>query len=465
MVNSERTLIRAGTVLTADPTSGELRDTDILIENGRIASIGVPVTSQDCRIIDASDMIVMPGLVDSHRHTWQSLIRGAAANWTLAQYWQGIRAMFGPLYQPDDVYIGNLLGAIEALDAGVTTLVDWSHIMNSPAHADAAIQALRESGMRAVFAHGTPTDGQTSDWYVGSSIPHPDDIRRIRTEQFPGDDGLVTLAMAARGPQNCQLDTTEHDWRLARELGLRITVHTGSGRWGKVRPIEQLRSRGLLGPDTTYVHCNSLVDDELKLIADSGGTVAISPEVEMHMGHGYPATGRLLACGVRPSLSVDVVTGVGGDLFGNMRVCLAAERARANEQALDNGTQLDELDPKTSDVLEFATIEGARACGLESRTGSLTPGKDADIVLLRCDRPNLIPLNNPGAAAVLAATPANVDTVLVAGRIVKRNGELVGVDLDRIRSHAENARDRLFRELNVPAGEEWYPEVAAAWKP
>lgn len=465
MVDSERLLIRGGITLTADPTLGVLEGSDLLIEDGRITSIGVPVSTEGCRIIDASDMIVMPGLVDSHRHTWQSLIRGVAANWTLAQYWQGIRAMFGPLYQPDDVYIGNLLGAIEALDAGVTTLVDWSHIMNSPAHADAAIQALRESGMRAVFAHGTPTDGQTSDWYVQSSIPHPDDIRRIRAEHFPGDDGLLTLAMAARGPQNCEIDTTEHDWRLARELGLRITVHTGSGRWGRVQPIRQLESRGLLGPDTTYVHCNSLADEELRMIADSGGTVSISPEVEMHMGHGYPATGRLLACGLRPSLSVDVVTGVGGDLFGNMRVCLAAERARANEQALDNDTVLDELDPTTADVLEFATIEGARAAGLESRTGSLTPGKDADIVLLRCNRPNLIPLNNPNATTVLAATPANVDTVLVAGRIVKRHGELVDVDLKRIRSHAESARDRLFSRLDVPVGQEWYPEVAAAFKP
>jgi cytosine/adenosine deaminase-related metal-dependent hydrolase len=464
-MHDEALLIRGGTVLTGDPELGVLLDTDILVEQGRIRSVGRGIEAGHCRVVDASDMIVMPGLVDSHRHTWQSLIRGIAADWTLAQYWQGIRAMFGPLYEPDDVYLANLLGALEALDAGVTTLVDWSHIMNSPAHADAAIQGLRDSGMRAVFAHGTPTDGRTTDWYVASSIRHPDDIRRIRSEHFPHDDGLVTLAMAARGPQNCVLDATEHDWNLARELGLRITVHTGSGRWGKVRPIEQLHSRGLLGPDTTYVHCNSLSDDELKLIADTGGTVSISPEVEMHMGHGYPATGRLLAQGVRPSLSVDVVTGVGGDLFGTMRVCLAAERARANDEALRHDTQLDELELRSADVLGFATIEGARACGLEAKTGSLTPGKEADLVLLRCDRPNLVPLNNPAATAVLAATPANVDTVLVAGRIAKQGGVLVGVDIDRVRRAAETARDRLFRKLDVPVGLEWYPNVADTWKP
>lgn len=462
----DRTLVRGGVVVTGDPALGVLHGADVLIEDGRISSVTAGAQGGDgCRVIDASGMVVMPGLVDGHRHTWQSLIRGVAADWTLAQYMQGIRGVFGRLYRPEDVYAANLVGALEALDAGVTTLVDFSHIMNSPEHADAAIDALRETGMRAVFGHGTPTDEDSPEWYVTSRLPHGDDIRRVREEHFAGDDDLLTLAMAARGPQHCVLEATEHDWRLARELGIRITVHTGSGRWGKDRPVEQLRSRDLLGPDTTYVHCNSLSDDELRLIADSGGTVSIAPEVEMHMGHGYPATGRLLRVGVRPSLSVDVVTGVGGDLFGTMRVCLAAERARANAAALEADSQVERLELRTADVLGFATLEGARAFGLESRTGSLTPGKDADVVLLRLDRPNLLPLNNPVAAVVLAATPANVDTVLVRGRVLKQDGRLRGVDLPRIRRLAEECRDRLFSRAHVRPGGEWHPEVAVTWKP
>jgi 5-methylthioadenosine/S-adenosylhomocysteine deaminase len=463
-VTGGRLIVRGGTVVTGDPVGDVQPNTDVLIDGDRIVAVGHHLDATDGEVIDASGAIVLPGLVDSHRHTWQSLIRGVASDWTLAQYWQGIRAMFGPAYTADDVYAANLLGAVEAVDAGITTLVDWSHIMNSPDHADAAIQALQDSGIRAVFAHGTPTDTDSVEWYVRSDLPHPEDIGRL-SARFRSRGGLITLAMAARGPQNCTLDTVEHDWRLARELGLRITVHTGSGRWGQMRPISQLASRDLLGPDTTYVHCNSLADNELRLIADSGGTVSISPEVEMHMGHGYPATGRLLACGVRPSLSVDVVTGVGGDLFGTMRVCLAAERSRINDEALAEDRTVDELHPRTPDVLAFATIEGARACGLDSVTGSLAPGKQADLVMLRNDAANLFPLNNPIASAVLAATPANVDTVLVAGRVVKRHGALVGVDVPRIRALAERARDRLFTTLSVAPGREWFPDVAATWKP
>jgi cytosine/adenosine deaminase-related metal-dependent hydrolase len=270
--------------------------------------------------------------------------------------------------------------------------------------------------------------------------------------------------MAARGPQHCDIAVTRRDWRLARELGLRLTLHAGSGRWGLTKPVHQLQEAGLLGPDITFVHCTSLPDEELAMIAGSGGAVAIAPEVELHMGHGYPATGRLLAAGIRPGLGVDVVTGVGGDLFGCMRVTLAAERGRLHAAALQAGRQLDRFELTTTDVLDFATLAGARTFGMESVTGSLTPGKDADLILLR-PGPNLLPLNNPVAAAVLAATPANVDTVLVRGRVLKSGGKLAGVDHRRLRRLAEQARDRLFGRAGVRPGEPWLPEVAAAWRP
>jgi 5-methylthioadenosine/S-adenosylhomocysteine deaminase len=461
----ERTLIRGAMVVSGDRGVDVLPGADMLVEQGRIAAIANELPPEGCRVVEASGMIAIPGLVDTHRHTWQSLIRGVAADWTLAEYWQGVRAVFGPLYTPEDVYAANLLGALEAIDAGVTTLVDFAHIMNSPEHADAAIQGLADAGGRAVFCHGTPTDEDAPAWYVQSEMPHSEDIRRIRSRYFSSDDQLLTLALAARGPQNCTLDTTERDWRLARELGIPITVHTGSGKWGLVRPIEQLESRGLLGADSVYVHCNSLSDDELALIARSGGAVSIAPEVEMHMGHGYPATGRLLRAGIRPSLGVDVVTGVGGDLFATMRVCLAAERAKVNEAALEAGASVDHVEVKTEDVLSFATIEGARAFGLDSKIGTLTPGKQADIVLLRADLPNLYPLNNPIAAVTLAATPANVDTVIVAGRILKEGGELRAVNAQAVRQVAEEARNRLFEKAGISIGQPWFPDVADTWRP
>jgi len=459
------TLVRGGIVVTGDPALGVRHGADVLISGGQIATVGqVDMPPGDCRVIEAAGAVVLPGLIDTHRHTWQSLIRGIAADWTLAQYMQGMREVFGPLYGPDDVYAATLVGAYEALDAGITTLVDFAHIMNSPEHADAALDALRETGMRAVFGHGTPMDQRSKDWYVGSTLPHDEDIARIREQRIPGDGGLVTLAMAARGPQHCGIAVTEHDWRLARDLGIRLTLHAGSGRWGLTKPVRQLHAAGLLGPDITFVHCTSLPDEELVMIADCGGAVSIAPEVELHMGHGYPATGRLLQAGIRPGLGVDVVTGVGGDLFGCMRVCLAAERGRLHAAALDAGSQLERFELTTADVLGFATLDGARAFGIEGVTGSLAPGKDADLILLRPGS-NLLPLNNPVAAAVLAATPANVDTVLVRGRVLKAGGELVGVDLARRRRLAVQARDRLFGRAGVRPGESWYPEVAAAWRP
>jgi 5-methylthioadenosine/S-adenosylhomocysteine deaminase len=458
-------LVRGGTVVTGDPALGVLAGADVLVTGGRIASVGPSARPPaGAAVIDAAGAIVLPGLIDTHRHTWQSLIRGIAADWTLAQYMQGMREVFGPLYRPQDVFAATLAGAYEALDAGITTLVDFTHIMNTPEHADAALDALAETGIRAVFCHGTPMDARSQDWYVASALPHGEDIRRLAERGVPAGNGLVTLAMAARGPQHCDIAVTGHDWRLARSLGLRLTLHAGSGRWGLTQPVRQLHAAGLLGPDLTFVHCTSLPDEELAMIADSGGAVSITPEVELHMGHGYPATGRLLAAGIRPGLGVDVVTGVGGDLFGCMRVALAAERGRAHAAALQAGGQLDRFELTTTDVLDFATLAGARAFGMESVTGSLTPGKDADLILLR-PGPNLLPLNNPVAAAVLAATPANVDTVLVRGRVLKSGGALAGVDYPRLRRLADQARDRLFGEAGVRPGEPWYPDVTAAWRP
>jgi cytosine/adenosine deaminase-related metal-dependent hydrolase len=465
-VPEDRYLLQGGCLITLDRQLGDFTGGgDVLIEGSRIAEVGPNITASNCRVIDATGMLVIPGFVDTHRHTWQAQIRNIAADWTLAEYLQGIRAELGPRYRPEDVYAGNLIGVLEGLDAGITTLVDWSHIMNSPEHADAAVAALKESGSRALFAYGTPNDENTAAWHFESTIPHSDDVRRVQKTHFASNDQLVTLAMAVRGPQFSTIDISEHDWRLARELGLRMTVHVGDGAWGiKYRPIEQLNERQLLGPDTTYVHCNTLPDNQLKLIADSGGSASIAPEVEMHMGHGFPATGRLLKVGIRPSISIDVCTDISADMFTAMRFCLAAERALANQTALEAGIPTD-IVLSTRDVLEFATIEGARACGLEDKIGTITPGKQADIVLIKTDGLNLTPLNNPTAAVVLAAHPGDVDTVFVAGVPVKQGGRLLSTDIARARKLAIESRDYLFAQAGVSKVDAWHPHVAEIWNP
>jgi 5-methylthioadenosine/S-adenosylhomocysteine deaminase len=450
---AERTLIRGAHVISIDASIGEIAGGDILIEGRRIAAVGPALHAVDAQVVDATGMIALPGFVDTHRHTWQALIRGIGADWTLAQYFQGVRGVLGGVFRPEDNYAGTLIGTLESLDSGITTLLDWSHNMNSPEHADATISAHEESRSRVVFAYGN----SNAEWLPVSDVPHSRDVVRLRSRYFNSDDGLITLAMALRGPQFATLDVTEHDWKLAREVGARITVHVGDGLWGLDKPLVQLESRGLLGPDTTYVHCNALHEDDFRLMADSGGTASISPELEMHMGHGDVATGRLLSVGIRPSISIDVVTTIGGDMFSAMRACLAAELALQNRRALDERRVLDPMPVMTADALEFATLQGARACGLEDRIGTLTPGKEADIILIDTQRLGLQPMNNPRGAAVMAAHPGDVDSVWVAGTRVKEAGRLLGVDRAALRRTVDASRDYVFRTSGAETGGDWLP--------
>jgi 5-methylthioadenosine/S-adenosylhomocysteine deaminase len=440
---STRTLISNGVVLSMDSEIGDLDRGDVLIEDSKIVAVAPGIDAEDCERIDATDCIVMPGFVDTHRHTWQAPVRNIAADWNLFHYLAGLHTGLSRHFRPQDTYAGNLIGTIEALDSGITTLLDWSHNLNSPEHTNAAVQGLKDSGARAIFAHG----GGAPEWQtLPNPNAHPEDARRVREELFSSNDALVTMALALRGPQFTDPEATLHDWRLADELDLRITVHVGDGELGKTRPIEWLRAQNLLNDRTTYVHCNTLGDDELAMIADSGGSASVAAIVEMQMGHGWPATGRLLEAGIRPSLSIDVCSAIGGDMFSPMRTTLVTQRAMDNADAEERGISLSGGDPlKVScrDVLEFATIEGARACGLERRTGSLTPGKDADIVLIRTDNAAMTPINHPYGAVVYNAHPGLVDTVLVAGTPVKRGGRLT-VDVARARRLAEETKEHLI---------------------
>ena len=299
----ERTIIRNAIVLSMDPTIGEHLDADVLVEGEKIAAVQPNIGPVDGREIDGKDMIVMPGFVDTHRHTWQSLLRNTATDWSLAQYFGGVRGVMGELYTPDDMYVANHIGALEALDAGITTLVDWSHNNNTSDHADMAVKGLKDAGLRAVFAYGNAN----REWFPISELPtNFADVARVRNRHFSSDDGLVTMAFAARGPQFTTLDQTEIEFRKARELDLPITLHVGDGLWGLNNPIDQLNSRGLLGPRTTYVHCCTLSDHEFKLMADTGGSASLSAEVELNMGHGNPATLGCLKHGLRPSRCLHV---------------------------------------------------------------------------------------------------------------------------------------------------------------
>ncbi|HJR92499.1 MAG TPA: amidohydrolase family protein [Acidimicrobiia bacterium] len=426
---SGRKLIKGGTVLTLDPALGDLTPGDVLIENERILQIAPSLEVDHAEVIDATGMIVMPGFVDTHRHIWEGLLRNIGTDVPLegrTSYISFVLHKLAPAFRPEDAYVGNLVSSLGAIDAGITTLLDWSHIQASPSHTDAVVQALRDSGMRAVFAYGFPWWGKWEErqpsWFV-----------RAATEHFATRDQLLTLALAAPGPEFVDFEIARDHWKLAREAGARISTHVGVGSYGQDAKVQEMGEAGLLGPDTTYIHCTTLNDTEIQMIVDTGGTVSLASPVEMMMGHGMPPIQKFLDRGLRPSLSVDVETNVPADMFNQMRSVLGLQRTLAAGQ--------DKAPASMREILEYATVEGARANGLDDKVGTLTPGKQADIVLLRTDRLNVTPLHDPVAAVVAGMDSGNVDTVIIAGRVMKQGGKLLHVDWSSVRKMVTESRD------------------------
>jgi 5-methylthioadenosine/S-adenosylhomocysteine deaminase len=396
-------------------------------------------------VIDASGMIVMPGFVDTHRHMWQGLVRNIGPDDLLLDYLNKI--LFGVALQmtPDDVYLGDRISALSAMNAGITTILDWSHIANTSEHTDAAIQALRDVGIRAVYGYG-PSFGVTPPWYENLDHPYPGDIRRLRAQYFSSPDQLLTLALAAAGPEFSTVDAAIIEWNIAREVGARISVHVGVGAGGALGRLNELGDKVPLGDDTTYIHACTLSDEELSEISATGGTVSLAIPVEMQMGHGRPPIQRAIDRKIGISLSIDVETNQPTDMFTQMRACFALQRLFIAEQPpFPDVSRRGEL-LTVRRVLEFATIGGAVANGLGDKIGTLTPGKEADIVLLRTKHINVGPLNEAIGAVVLAMDTSNVDSVFIAGKAVKRNGHLVGVDVDRLLRRAERAREALLEK-------------------
>ncbi|MFJ6386210.1 amidohydrolase family protein [Streptomyces sp. NPDC091972] len=440
---THRTLLRAGHVLSMDPGIGDLPRGDVLIEDGRIAAVDREINA-DAEVLDMTGRIVIPGFVDTHRHTWEASIRNVAPDATLDDYFVDILDTFAPLYTPEDVYAANLAGALECLDAGITTLVDWSHINNTPEHPDAAIRALTETGIRAQYAYGSANTSLADYWFESKIAIPGDDVRRVRSAYFSSDAGLLTLALATRGPGFCVGDVVTSEWALARELDIPITVHVAMGRLaGRFGMVRQLHDLGLLGPDTTYIHCCYLSEEEWRLVADSGGTVSIAPQVETQMGHGWPPVMKAIEHGLRPSLSIDVVTTVPGDMFTQIRAAFGAERARVNAASWEADVPVPETMLTARQMLEIATRNGAHVAGLEDRTGSLTPGKRADVVAIDATALNVAPVHDAAAAVALSADVSNVDTVIVDGVVRKRDGRLTA-DVARARRLVEESRGRLL---------------------
>ncbi|MGA2549472.1 MAG: amidohydrolase family protein [Burkholderiaceae bacterium] len=445
---SHEVLLKSGFVVTVDDKIEDLHDADVLIRDGVIVAVGpgAPSASDDAEVIDCRGRLVIPGLVDTHRHVWQGAIGAFTPQMTGAGYGPAVLNGISKSYEPEDIYAGALWGALQALDAGITTIADWAHNLRSPEHANANLRGLQESGIRGYFLYGGP--GPTTD---DPNPPHPLDARRMRDEHFPkGVNGRLRMGMALRGPCFTSAERNAEDFRFARELGLPISTHVGMA--GTKDAITALSRFGLLGSDINYVHANMLTDEEFDLLAKSNGTVSLTPSTDMLMQFGtYPATGPTLRRGIRAGWGVDTICSCGTDIFSEMRLGLAAERSRANAEALARGEQVPSVDLHQRDMLRLATIDGARVWNMEQEIGSLTPGKQADVTIIDMRSPHLDGYGDNIATMVLGAGPADVETVIVGGDIVKRHGQLVGRHVEKARKLMLASRERI-RAREVAAG-------------
>jgi 5-methylthioadenosine/S-adenosylhomocysteine deaminase len=433
-------LIKGGYVVTVDPELGDLPDGDVLVRDDIIAAVGRALTASapGAEVIDARGRLVIPGLVDTHRHVWQGAIEGFTPQITGAGYDPEVLHGIAPRHTPKDIYAGTLWGALQALDAGITAIADWAHNLQSAEHADADLRGLQESGIRGYFLYGGP--GPASD---DPNPPHPLDARRIRDEQFAtGTNGRLRMGMALRGPCFTTAERNAEDFAFARELDLPISLHVGMA--GTSDAVTTLQRFGLLGADVNYAHGNMLTDEEFDLIAASHGTLSVTPSTDMLMQFGtYPGTGRALGRGIVCGFGVDTICSAGTDLFSEMRLALAAERSRANAAALAQGQRVENVDLHQRDMLRLATLDGARVWNLDDEIGSLTPGKQADIAVVDMRSPHLDGFGDPVAVMVLGAGPADVETVIVGGDVVKRHGQLVGAHIERAHQLMHETQDRL----------------------
>ena len=432
-----------------DPALGELENSDLLFEGDTIVQIGRHLDSKKAdKVIDASGKILMPGLVNAHMHTWQTALRGVTSNWTILEYFANMHAGLATNFQPDDIYIATLMGALNQINCGTTTLGDWCHNNPTPAHTDRAIDGLMASNIRAVFFHGSPKPDPKPGQKHFSEVPHPRaEVERLLNTRFK-HPGLVSLGLAILGPHYSTYEVAVHDFLLAREFKLIASMHCAGAAAKTPDGWERLVQEGLMGNNNNIVHGNNLTDAQLKMMIDLGVTFSLTPETEMTQGHGMAITGRLLEFGAAPSLGVDLESSISGDMFSVARFALGTQRALDNAHSKDTQHKL----PDTSTIyckqaLEWITIKGAQALNLDDKIGSLTVGKQADLVLISAEDLNMSPVHDPISSVVMQTSLANIDTVIIAGETRKEHGRLIYPKLGELKTQLVQSGKRLMSEL------------------
>jgi cytosine/adenosine deaminase-related metal-dependent hydrolase len=448
MAAAARTLIRGGTVVTMD-AQGDLARGDLLVTGDSITEIAPAMSVDDAQVVDATGCIVIPGLVNAHMHTWQTALRGVAANWTLLQYFKNMHAGLATVFTPDDLHIATLVGALNQINCGTTTLVDWCHNNPMPAHNDAAVAALLQSGIRAAFFHGTPKPdpkpGETPFW----ERPHPRaEVERLLKAH--AGEPLLSIHAAVLGPHYSTLDVAMHDFRMAKDLGLIASMHQGGGPARTPDGWERLEEAGLLGEHINIVHGHALSDAQLARFCELGMSFSAAAESEMSQGHGHPLTGRLRALGRAPSLGVDLESVMSGDMLSQARIALGIQRSLDNVAHREaHGSIPPTSTITTREALAWVTIEGARMLQQQDRIGSLAPGKQADLVLVRADTLNMQPVHDPVSAVVMQASLANIDSVMVAGQWRKRGGRVLDADIPSLLERLQQSGQKITQAMGL----------------
>ncbi len=423
-------IVRNAYVMSMDSKIGDLPRGDVLVRNGSIAVVGTDIPAPGAEVIDARNMIALPGFVETHFHLWNSFVRGVVGDGDMDYF--PVMTRIGPDITPEIAYRSVRLGITEALDSGLTTIHDWSHNLSTPAHADAEIRALRETGVRARFSYGYSRELQQRP----NQLTDFADIERVK-KQLTGDP-LLTMGFAARGPGSTPPEVYRREIELSRELELPITIHANRsiGEVKKFSRIDMLNKDGLLWPDMLLIHTYNATEQERRIMAQTGTMVSAAPYTASRLASGLPYLGDLIKRGVQCSLSVDTTT-VGGnvDMFGIMRLALQLNHLRSMDVM--------ELQPRR--IVELATLDGAKSLGLADRVGSLTPGKRADLILVRTDDLNTAPFHDPALLIVQSAQPYNVDTVVVDGRILKRNRQLTAIDVAQVVREATDAQRSVLK--------------------
>jgi 5-methylthioadenosine/S-adenosylhomocysteine deaminase len=448
----KKTLITNAFVITMDPQRRNLSRGEVLIGDDTILAVGHDLTRDAAEILDARGGIVMPGFVDNHRHMWQTNLRAMLADWSLHEYMRGIRFSISPVLTAQDIWDANYIGALDALNAGVTTVFDYSHSVNSPDHATAGAEALIASGIRAVYGYGL----------VQAPVEHPafksvddriKDANRLYNEVLPSSDALVTMGMALTEAGLIPWSDSVKELKASQEMGVPVSIHNniffGSTVSQGVRPMYK---SGLLNERQTHVHCTTSTKEEFTMLADHGCSIVSTPDTEIGMGMGRPVFAEAKAAGIRSVVGCDIITLNGGDLVGQLRVGLQDARGRVNDQYNARNEMPLSLEPRSIDALAWGTINGAEALGMGSKIGSLEPGKQADIIVIGGDGPNLWPLLEEPGAVIFHSHPQDIETVFVAGRKVKDGGRLAGIDYAAERRRAEASRDRILDAVRRTTG-------------